>query len=66
MTVTREDVTRHPSGLRAPGPVTTAHHHIARFYLAAERQHRTWRAWLAVAIVAATFRGHRYVRVEKS
>ena len=41
MTVTREDVTRHPSGLRAPGPITTAHHHIARFYLAAERQHRS-------------------------
>jgi len=37
-TVTRADVIRHPSGLRKAGSVTTAHHHVARFYLAAERQ----------------------------
>jgi len=41
MTITRADVIRNPSGLRRVGPVTTAHHHIARFYLAAERQHRS-------------------------
>jgi hypothetical protein len=41
MTITRADVTRDPSGLRRARPVTTAHHHIARFYLAAERQHRS-------------------------
>ncbi len=35
--ITREDVIHHPSGLRI-GPITTAHHHLARFYLEAERQ----------------------------
>ncbi len=45
MIVTREDVIRHPSGLRRPGPVTTAHHHLARFYREAEREH-TRASWV--------------------
>jgi hypothetical protein len=36
-TVRRDDVARRPGGLRKAGPVTTAHDHLARFYLAAER-----------------------------
>jgi hypothetical protein len=51
MTVTRADVIRDPSGLRRPGLVTTAHYHVARFYLAAERQHMriSWVARIAAA-----------------
>jgi hypothetical protein len=36
-TVRLEDVVRDPSGLRRTGPVTTAHYHVARFYLEACR-----------------------------
>ena len=40
-TVTRDDVIRHPSGLRKVAPITTAHQHLARFYIEAERQRPT-------------------------
>jgi hypothetical protein len=51
MIVTRQDIVRDPSGLVRRAPITTAHHHLARFYLAAEQEHSraSWVERIAVA-----------------